>query len=275
MKLEILDFDNIADWSASLDSALFPLLSGSARKKLLSAKLEFIEDSQELLFAVAGRDAVIDTVLNWLYSKKLIGHHGTRITDAETDSIQSHGLIPLNGIDRRNRLIRVLSLHPKWNEVAHRLDEVILSLGPKEREGRREGQVHLTLSLDSLLRNFNHYLVYGSEFDQNAARELLGTDGLELLSRDGESKVVKVAIPGVAAVMAAHPIFSVDKVRSDGETPNIVNEITKFWSYRISHPNIHSRHLSIDCGMMFQEAIPADWIIDITPVKIPLGQSVF
>ena len=271
MTLEIIDFDNIDEWATSLENALHPLMTDSARKKLAESKLQYIEDTRNLLFKLTNRNEVIDAVSDWFRSKKIAGYHGTRINETETISIQLDGLLPLNATTRRNRLIRALSSHPKWNEAAKQLDEVIKSHGQGNRDGKREGQAHLTLSMAGLVYGFNHYLVYGSEFDQHVAQKLLGKDGMELLSLDGEPKVIKVAVPGDLALKAAHPFFSVEKVRAMGDIPNLVNEFLKSWSYRISNPNFQSRQLKVDCGMIFWKAIPADWIAEIKTIEIPLN----
>jgi hypothetical protein len=275
MTLEIIDFDNIDEWAKSLEDALHPWMTDFAKRKLAESKLQYVEDTRDLLFKLTNKDKVIGAVLDWLGSKKIAGYHGTRITEAESISIKSNGLLPLIVANRCNRLNRALSSHHKWNEVVKDLDEVIKSHGQGNREGKREGQTHLTLSMAGLIYGFNHYLVYGSEFDQRVAQKLLGQDGMELLSHDGESKVIKVAIPGDLALQAAHPFFSIEKVRGDDEVPNLVNEFLQAWSYRVSNPNFQSSQLKVDCGMIFWKTVPADWIVDIKTVEIPFNQRVY
>lgn len=243
MSLEILDFDNIDEWATSLENVLRPLMTDSARKKLAESKLEYVEDTRDLLFKLTNRNSIIDTVLDWLCSKKIAGYHGTRITESETASIQIDGLLPLSATTRHSRLVRALSSHPKWGEAANQLDEVIQSHGQGNREGHREGQVHLTLSMAGLIYGFNHYLAYGSEFDQHVAQKLLGKDGMKLLSIDGRPKVIKVAVPGDLALKAARPFFSVDDMRDRGSVPNLVNEFLMSWSYRASNPSFQSKRV--------------------------------
>lgn len=274
MALEIIDFDNIDEWSTSLESVLRPLITDVAWKNLTNANFQFVEDARDLLFELTNRDEITDTVLHWLRSKKLAGHHGTRLIESEVASIRLNGLLPLNAVTRRDRLVRALSSHPNWHEVSKQLDNVIQSHGQGNREGKREGQVHLTLSMTGLVQEFNHYLVYGSEFDQNVAQELLGQDGMKLLLLDGVSKVIKVAIPGEIAVKAAHPFFSVESLRAKGDTPNLVKEFLETWSFKLSNPTLQSRQLRVDCGMIFWKTIPADWIVDILTVEIPPHQRV-
>lgn len=274
MTLQVIDFDNIDEWATSLENVLRPLMTDSAWEKLTKAKLQYIEDTRDLLFELANREKVIDTTLDWICSKKVAGYHGTRITETEVASIKLNGLLPLSAITRRDRLIRALSSHPKWLEESKRLDKVLQSHGRGNREEKREGQAHLTLSMSGLVHGFNHYLVYGSEFDQNVARELLGQDGIKLLSHDGESKIVKFAIPGELALKAAHPFFSVEDIRAKDETPNLVKEFLEAWSYKASNPSFQSRQLKVDCGMIFWNTVPADWIVDLKTMDIPESQRV-
>lgn len=258
----MLDFDNIDDWAPKLAAALRPHVQNSVKQMLVEPKPEYIENALTLLFQLTDRDAVIDAVLDWLRSRKIACYHGSRLTDAEISSVQIVGLIPLEADTRRNRLIRSLSPHPRWREVAAQLDAAIQAHGQGGCAGSREGQVHLTLSRAGLTNDFDHYLTYGAEFDQHVAHKLLGNEGMELLARYGEPRVIQVAIPGASALDAANPIFSIDDRRASGEAPNLVNEFLEAWSYRIAHPEFQSRTLKIDCGMIFNQIVPADWIVD-------------
>jgi hypothetical protein len=115
-----------------------------------------------------------------------MGYHGSRLTQDEVASIREIGLIPLVAAARRSRLARAFSTHPRWTNVADQLDAAIHAHGAGERAGRREAQVHLTLSRSGLTGSFNHYLTHGSEFDQHVAYALLGQEGKDLLATDGE-----------------------------------------------------------------------------------------
>jgi hypothetical protein len=182
----MVDFDDIDNWATYLAAALSEHVPDTVAPELAAAAPEFVEDARDLLFELTDRDAVIDATLAWIRSTKIVGYHGTRLTDEEIALIRAEGLIPLKGEARRRRLIRALSPHPKWQEATDRLDAVIHAYGPGGVGGRREGQVHLTLSKAGLTRGFNHYLTHGAEFDQHVASELLGEEGKELLARDGK-----------------------------------------------------------------------------------------
>ena len=259
----MLDFDSIDDWAPELASALSRHVTDAVEQKLMAAEPELIEDACDLLFTLTDRDAIIDTTLTLIRSENIAAYHGSRLTDSEAASIQSFGLIPLKAEDRRQRLIRALSPHPKWREVVDQLDEVLQAHGRGPFAGNREDQAHLTLSKEGLTNRFNHYLTHGSEFDQHVAHKLLGPEGVELLAHDGKPRIIQVAVPGALALDAAHPIFNIDDVRAKGDVPNLVSEFLKAWSYRLAHQTFQSRTLKIDCGMRFSSIVPAQWIVSI------------
>src|SRR6266446_1326226 len=191
----MLDFDNIDDWAPKFTAALTRYVPDSVGQNLRASAPKCIEDARNLLFALTDRHAVIDGALNLIRSEEIAGYHGSRLTDAEVASVRSYGLIPLKAEERRARLIRALSLHPKWQDVTERLDTVLQAHGRGCSAGHREGQVHLALSRAGLTDGFNHYLTHGSEFDQHVAHALLGPEGVELLARYGEPRVFQFAIP--------------------------------------------------------------------------------
>lgn len=262
----VIEFNNINDWSPTLSDALSDLVSDDVRQKLRAASSDYVEDALDLLLNLAGADAIIDATLGVIRSEEIAAYHGSRLIAADVDSIRSVGLLPLKAEDRRCRLVRALSPHPQWPLVSHRLDEVIRDLGEGCAVGLRVGQVHLTLSRAGLTDAFDHYLTYGAEFDQHVARCLLGKDGLELLSQDGQARIVHVAVPGAIALDAAHQYFSIDDVRARGEVPNLVREFLSAWSYGLAPPEFHTATLVFDCGMVFRVPVPASWIIKIETI---------
>lgn len=259
----VIEFDSIDVWGAQLDDVLRPIVSNSAIKKMRSHKFDYVEDAKEMLFELSERDEIIEAVLVWLQSGSLAAYHGSRLTNEDVAAIERDGLRPLTSASRRERLTRALSPHPRWVDVETRLDSVLEAHGNGERAGRREGQVHLTLSRSGLLNSFNHYLTHGSEFDQHVAENLLGQEGLDLLRHDGKPRVIKVAVPGAEALASAHPFFSIDDLRKRGDLPNLVSNFLDAWSYRLSHPDFQSHTLDVDSGMMFYQVVPKNWIVDI------------
>lgn len=258
----LLVFDSIDDWQDGLAEALRDAVPSDTLRKLRNGKPRYVEDARDWLLE-RNRDGIIDATLAWLEANELAGFHGTRLTPPDVEAIRRYGLLPLVAAVRAERLIRSLSGHRRWKEVEPRLPEVLRELGPEWKAGKREGEVHLTLSRAGLTRSFNHYLSHGSEFDQHAARMLLGSEGTDLLASDGAPIIVRVTIPGRLAIEAAHPYFPPDDVRQRGDVPNIVKEFLEAWAFRLSHPNWQSSSLELDCGMVFYDAVPPRWIADI------------
>lgn len=259
--LGMVDFDDIDDWEPQLSAALRPHLPHSFGLKVAAAAPEYIEDARDILFDLTNRDVIIDATLAWIRSIEVVGYHGSRLTDEEIASVRINGLVPLKAEGRRDRLVRALSPHPKWNEVANQLDATIHNHGPGGVAGGREGQVHLTLSKAGLISRFNQYLTHGAEFDQRVAYALLGPEGKQLLARDGHSVVIKVSVPGPLALEAAHPHLPIDSLRAKGDVPNVVNDFLEAWSFRQAYGGFQSRVLKVDCGMVFRSFVPAAWIV--------------
>jgi hypothetical protein len=237
--------------------------SAHCRTEARSGAAEVIEDARDLLFKLSNREAIVDAALAWIRSTTVLGYHGTRLTEGEIASVQTVGLLPLKAQARRDRLIRALSPHPRWSEVANGLDAAIEAHGPGNCSGWREGQVHLTLSRAGLVNSFNHYLTHGAEFDQHVAYALLGTEGERLLGLDGKPRIIQIAVPGDFALDASHPHFGIGDLRAKGDVPNLVGSFLDAWSYRLAHPKFQARTLKVDSGMVFRSTVPATWVMDI------------
>ena len=263
----MLDFDDSRNWTSLLTAALPDLVSETVVEKLAAAAPEFVEDAFDLLLACTDRERVVEAAVGWIRSATVAGYHGTRLIDGDVDSIRDRGLIPLDSNARRARLVRALSLHPQWNNVAHRLDSTLHEHGMGAKAGRREGQVHLTVSRSGLLNGFNHYLTHGSEFDQRVAQDLLGPEGKELLRRDGRARVFGLAVPGDVALDAANKFFTVDDRLARGEVPNLVREFLTAWSYGLAHADFDCATLQLDCGMVFYSTLPSSWIMDVATLS--------
>ncbi len=260
--LQVLEFDDIEAWAPSLENTLHSHVSEDAYRAIATSKTEFIEDALDMFFDLTDREAVIQCTLGWIESKKIIGCHGTRLTNKEVASVISDGLVPLRAEARRERLVRALSKHPNWSKVEGRLDEVIDAHGRGNSAGHRQEQVHLTLSEAGVVAGFNHYLTHGSEFDQHVAYTLLGQSGKDCLAQDGVPILFRVAVPGHCALKAAHPYFTVEDVRSNGEVPNIVKEFLTSWTFYLTDLSFRPNELKVDCGMIFKFTVPAEWIIN-------------
>ena len=264
----MLDFDDSRNWTSLLTATLADLVAETVVEKLVAASPEFVEDAFDLLLACTDRECVVDAVVGWIRSATVAGYHGTRLIDSDVDSIRDHGLVPLDSNARRARLVRALQLHPQWHQVASQLDSTLHEHGEGARAGYREGQVHLTVSRSGLVNGFNHYLTHGSEFDQRVAQHLLGSDGKESLRRDGRARVLRLAVPGDAALDATNRFLTVDERLARGEVPNLVREFLTAWSYGLAHPDFDCATLKLDCGMVFCSTLPPSWIVDVDTLAI-------
>ncbi len=259
----MLDFDDNRNWTSPLTVALAHLVSETVVERLVAAAPEFIEDAFDLLLACTNRERVIHAAVEWVRSAAVAGYHGTRLIDSEVDSIRDRGLVPLDSNARRARLVRALSIHPQWNHVARRLDSTLREHEVGAKAGCREGQVHLTVSRAGPVNGFNHYLTHGSEFDQRVAQDLLGSEGKEILRRDGRARVLRLAVPGELALDATNRLFTVDERLARGEVPNLVRELLTAWSYGLAYPDFDCATLNLDCGMVFYSTLPPSWIVDV------------
>lgn len=265
----MIDYDSIDNWFPSLTDALAQVVTETSRAKIAASVPQYVEDAKALLFALHPQASLVDKTLVWLKVNTLAAYHGTRLTDEEVASIRTIGLIPLAADGRRARLVRVLSKHPNWTAVANRLDAELQKHGNGDQAGHREGQVHLTLSRSGLECSFNHYLLYGSEFDQHVATSLLGKDGKALLQQDGESRVIQVELDGQLALDGAHAHFTVEDVIQRGEIPNLVNEFLEAWAYRLAVPIYQPKHSRTDCGIWFRRSIPSTSIKSVETYAPP------
>lgn len=225
---------------------------------------EYIEDAAEILHGLTSRAALHDSVTAWIKRQSVRGYHGTRLTLEECHAMLSEGLRPLLAQDRALRLRRSLSSHPRWDEVEGQLTEALELFGAKAYAGRRERQVHLTVSRGGLVEGFNHYLRQGSEFDWHVAHHLLGEEGQALVSADGNGLLVSVLIPGETALNACDPFGQ------PSEGPNLVTAILKVWSWWLAYRDYRSAAYGLDCGMIFRDAIPSAWIEAVTPLEPPV-----
>jgi hypothetical protein len=106
----------------------------------------------------------------------------------------------------------------------------------------------------SLIRDCNHYLVEGSEFDGHAARSLFGMQGQRLLQAGREPTLFKIELPGAIALEAANPWGCPRPL------PNLIREMLDLWAYRQFYKD-YAPTDGTDCGMMFKMDLPPEWIL--------------
>ncbi len=259
----IFDFDDNAEWGPRICDLLRTYLPGDMAQIIKAAEPEFIEDAADIVLAHSDKHILWAAITNWLRSQLVRGYHGTRVNAAELASICSDGLLPLKVQQRTERLQRALSQHPRWGEVAHTLPAALELYGPGMHCGRREAQVHLTVSRAGLVNGFNHYLKEGSEFDWHVSHHLLGPEGQALMATDGDPYLITLLVPGDTALASCNRFGM-----PTDDFPNLVSDLFRVWSYWLGYPDYRASCLKLDCGMVFSDIVNASWIDRIEKIDM-------
>jgi hypothetical protein len=268
----MFDFDHIDAWGPGLSRELSGAIPGDVPQAIASGKPKLIEDARDILLSNIDQSVVLKLVVNWLKLQTICAYHGSRLTVEEIVDVRRDGLRLLKATDRDRRLRTILSAHPQWPTVERSLTQVIDAYGVnwlQNNSGRREGSVHATISRSSLIKSFNGYLKYGSEFDQVVSQRLLGDEGVELLGSYGSPVIFKIAVPGVVAVHAANSYLPELPIG----LPNLVRELLDAWAFWLANPTFTTQTIEVDCGLKFSAGLPPAWIIDCEQVVDP-GRSV-
>lgn len=257
-------YDEFQTWERSFGDLMARLIGEKALNDLSSSNFEFIEDAGDFVVSHSHIKTASSEIQGWLLAQEYCVFHGTRLLSEEIHSVQYEGLRPLVAADRENRLREILERHPRWLSVEDKLLEVIEDVGPKEKQGRRQGQVHFSLSRSGLLNGFDHYLTHGSEFDQHVVQRLFGDQsGLELLSSETVPVLVHVSISGEQLIQGAHPHFTYSDVIGMGEIPGIARTFLNSWAFKTANPSFEIEKLRTDCCMMERVATPPEKILTI------------
>lgn len=234
----------------------------------MESEFEYIEDAGEFVSDITGVTAISTEILNWLYRNEFCVFYGTRLLPKELKSLEDVGLQPLVAIERKERLCEIFENHAGWHSVKEEIDKVIYDVGPKEKQGRREGQVHFSLSRSGLVNCFDHYLRYGSEFDQHVACRLFGDDSSkQLLKTTTTAYLVSVSMNGEDLVRGAHPHFSYQDVIEMGEIPGVGMTFLNAWAFKRSQPSFDLALLRTDCCIMQNYSTPREKILKIEEVS--------
>lgn len=257
-------YDKIETWEGSFGDLVVGLVGKEVVDNLASSNFEYIEDAGDFVVSHTDIKTVSSEIQGWLKAGEFSVFHGTRLLPEEIPSVQQNGLRPLVATDREERLKEILVRHPKWYSVKDRLGEVLEDLGPKEKQGRRQGQVHFSLSRSGLVNGFDHYLTHGSEFDQHVVQRLFGDQsGLQLLNSQTVPVLVHVHINGEELIRAAHPYFSYSDVMGMGEIPGLAQTFLNTWAFKVTKPSFDIAKLRTDCCMMQRVATPPERILNI------------
>ncbi|MCV6595682.1 MAG: hypothetical protein OIF40_01180 [Mangrovicoccus sp.] len=261
----MINYDKFETWESSFADLVVRILGKEAVNKLMSSHFEYIEDAGDFVVSNSSIKTVSTEIQGWLQEREFCVFHGTRLLPEEILSVEQKGLHPLVAADREQRLREILVRHPRWNSVENRLLEVIEDIGPKEKRGRRQGQVHFSLSRSGLVNGFNHYLTHGSEFDQHVVHRLFGDQsGLKLLNSATVPVLIHVSVNGKQLIQGAHPRASYSKIVSEmGEMPGLARTFLNAWAFKAAIPNFEIESLKTDCCMMERVATPPDRILSM------------
>ncbi len=118
------------------------------------------------------------------------------------------------------------------------------------------------------------YLEYGSEFDRHIADELLGDEGQDLLRRDGQASLIRLAVPGPDALKAANPWSAL----RGGDIPHLVKEFLEAWADETFYPGWTGTPETVDCGIRWYDYrfVPPSWIESIKTLRDcapPIGKA--
>ena len=127
----MFDLDTIDDWFSPLSKVLTPHLPPDFIERVRKANPRYIEDARDVVLGLGDKDKLVDATLDWIRSETVLAYHGTRLTPAELESVRARGLMPLQALARRERLIGALSSHPSWPQVENQLEGLLQERGPK------------------------------------------------------------------------------------------------------------------------------------------------
>ncbi len=257
-------YDNFETWERSFRDIVVDLVGSEVVDRLAALNFEYVEDAGGYVASHTNILSISSAIQDWLQRREFCVFHGTRLLPEEILSVQRKGLRPLVASDRESRLREILEPHPKWSSAKDRLGEVLQDVGPKEKQGRREGQVHFSLSRSGLVNGFDHCLTHGSEFDQHVVQRLFGDQsGLKLLNSQTTPVLIHVRIDGEELVKGTHPYFSYSDVIEMGEIPGLARTFLDAWAYKTARPSYEISNLKADCCMMQRVATPPERILDI------------
>lgn len=248
-----LDFDDGASWLPSLHAYLRDFLPAGAEQRLKEADPEGPWSARDALGRAVDLYDLYQLTRTWIEDREVIAYHGSRLNDEQIASVAREGLRPLVAEDRIAALTAWLGTHPRWREIERRLPEAISFV--RRNSGSREGQVHLTLSRAGLLRQFNHYLVEGSEFDHHVANYLLRDEARDHHRHRGRAMLYRVRLPGRDAVAAANP-------HGEFRVPNLVDEVVQGLAWTMAMDHQETARREIDCGLILYETLTPSCIIE-------------
>ncbi|MFB9224008.1 hypothetical protein [Paracoccus cavernae] len=263
-------YDLFETWDQSFGETIINLVGQSAVDSHRKMTFQYIQDAGDHIANHTDVSTASTAIQSWIAANVFCVYHGTRLLGREIHSIRQDGLRPLIAKDRESRLRAIFHQSPRWSIVKSKLAPAIEDIGSKGKYGSREGQIHFSLSRSGLENDFDHYLNYGSEFDQHVANDLFNDQtGLQLLKSATVPLLLHVQVSGDQLINGAHPIYSYDDIIASEEIPGLARTFLNTWAYKISNPNFDIKKLRTDCCMMLKNTIPPSHIIKIEELSRP------
>ena len=231
--MKVIDYDQIDEWGPWIGVMVAEIASSEIGKAILESEPVYLEDAGAFLCDRIGRGRLIEHLAMRLAPYAVRMYHGTRVTDAELESIRTEGLKPLKLVDRKPALAAIFGEHPKWAEAKPHFEAVLHKFGPGEGAGPREDNcVHFCFSRTGLVRGCNHYLTHGAEVDRHIVHHLFGDEiALDLLRTHRRAKLVTFLSPFPKAAQAANPWGFPSE-----DLPSLLGMLINAWGYRQAHP---------------------------------------
>lgn len=131
---------------------------------------------------------------DWLLASHIKCFHATRLTNSGIASIQKFGLRALEASERESRLLAITASSVPSRLKKHYCSKIRENI--QKFKNRDNGRIYFGLSRQFLISEANHYLKYGSEFDQCVIVHTFEEDRKDLLSRDSIPCIVENTFSG-------------------------------------------------------------------------------
>ncbi|WP_374311723.1 hypothetical protein [Dongia sp.] len=268
--LPFFDFDSIDDWNPFLSETLSGIVPIEAIMQSQSTPPEYIEDARDLVIRNIRVDKkrLYGAVESWLCERPFRAYHGTRLFPDELNSIQQKGLVPTTIQDRVNRTKRVLQEHPDWNQLRLRFEPALHEFLNKHHQKVRAGQVHLTISRGGVTHGFNHYLVYGAEFDQRFIQLLTAQGRADIMKRGTTPYLLTFEMPGDVAVDRMIAYANKFAAIRNGEPFDLIRKLIGHWAWKQFFPEFSSGTQEEDLGLVFYEIVRPEWLVRAEEIQI-------
>lgn len=210
------------------------IVPASAISNIRNLAPRFLEDPRNHLFELFGRNYIRRRLAAHLQNCSIKFFHGTRLSQADLESVKRSGLLPLNLADRRQGLIEILKKHPLWDDVSVGFDDALQMYGRKHTLGSREnGCVYACFSRSALLKGCTHYLQNGAEVDDFIGHHLFGNASAdEFFNRYRSPYIISFDLSFAEAAR-----YSTSFQEQETGEDIIVDKLLCYWAYSLTTPD--------------------------------------